>query len=156
MQSFVWLNNDKVILEFNNWIHTAAFSKLNAKQKNDKLIQIIDVNEFINGYNAEKIEMVDCLSSSVNIISIKDKLSGIVFYELDSFLNQTFHKNLASDLLSSTKMEKNLHELWLIFVKDDYNETKTNIKPTELSDFKNLFDQIFLFDFHRSSIEKLV
>lgn len=145
-----------MILEFHKWIQTGDFSKLTRRQKNDKLIQLIDINEFINGNNSEKIEIVDCLSSSVNIIHIKEQLSGIVFYELESFLNESFHKNLPRELLLETKADKKLNELWLIFVKDDYIKAKVSIEPAALTEFENLFAQIYLFDFQQSSIEKLL
>ncbi len=145
-----------MILDFHKWMQTAESTKLTTRQKNDKLIQLIDINKFINGYHSEEIEMVDCLSSSVNIINVKEKLSGVVFYELDSFLNESFHKNLARELLLKTKLERKLSELWLIFVKDDYRNTTVSIEPKQLSSFTNLFEQIFLFDFHKSSIQKII
>lgn len=145
-----------MILDFHKWMQTAELTKLTTRQKNDKLIQLIDINKFISGYNSEEIEMVDCLSSSVNIINIKENLSGLVFYELDSFFNESFHKNLARELLLKTKLERKLNELWLIFVKDDYRNTTVSIEPKQLSAFTNLFEQIFLFDFHKSSIQKII
>ncbi|MBW3520434.1 hypothetical protein [Flavobacterium sp. NKUCC04_CG] len=145
-----------MILDFHKWMQTPELTKLTTRQKNDKLIQLIDINKFISGYHSEEIEMVDCLSSSVNIINIKENLSGLVFYELDSFFNESFHKNLARELLLKTKLERKLNELWLIFVKDDYRNTTVSIEPKQLSAFTNLFEQIFLFDFHKSSIQKII
>ncbi|WP_430613416.1 hypothetical protein [Flavobacterium sp. JP2137] len=145
-----------MILEFHKYNQTTAFSKLTTRQKNDKLIQLIDINEFIKKYHSEKIEVVDCMSSSVNIIQIKEQLSGLVFYELDSFLNETFHENLATELLYQTKVDKALSELWLIFVKDDYHNRAVSIEPQQLTAYTDLFERVFLFDFVQSSIEKII
>lgn len=128
-------------------------SVLNEDEKEEKIIQIVDLMRFITCYNAD-MKIIDCSNGKINTVEYQNQKIGILFFELKKFteplpLYETFY-----DICHTTKSKT--EELWFVFVEENSTSNfRQFIDFIEEHKLSSLFDKIFLFQFFQSVINQL-
>lgn len=118
-------------------------------QKEEKVIQLIDLHHFIECYNS-KIKMINYTHHPINIIEENGIKKGILFYDLK-------HSSLFDlNAYESFKRQHHLQELWFVFVEEEMN-TNTHLYTDFIieNSIEIFYDNIFLFNFFQSTIKKI-
>ena len=125
----------------------------NDKEKEDKIIQIVDLKHFIECYNSD-IKIIECAERKLNLVELNSNRIGVVFFELKTISQQnSFVEELSNEIFHSNLRYK---ELWFVFVEEktttDFDPFVKFITENELS---STFRKIFLFNFFQSVIHQL-
>ena len=125
----------------------------NDKEKEDKIIQIVDLKHFIECYNSD-IKIIECAERKLNLVELNSNRIGVVFFELKKISQQnSFVEELSNEIFHSNLRYK---ELWFVFVEEktttDFDPFVKFITENELS---STFRKIFLFNFFQSVIHQL-
>lgn len=140
--------------EFNNLSNQILNDdSLTEQQKEEKIIQFVDLIRFIKCYNSS-INTSECkFRGKINVIVDGGKEKGILFCDLNSLHSTITYKQLVSE---AKKNHGRAKELWLVFVREretiDAGQALEFIQQENMSYF---FDKLFLFDFFREKIYSL-
>lgn len=128
-------------------------SVLDENEKEEKIIQIIDLKHFVECYDSN-IKIIDCTTNKINIVEYKKERIGILFCELKKVVDPLPFYETFYDIFHSEKPDN--RELWFVFVEENsmvnFKQFVDFIEEHKLS---SLFDKIFLFQFFQSVIHQL-
>lgn len=127
---------------------------LNEEQQEEKIIQLTDLLRFIESYKPS-MEILD-YSKSINIVKDDYLRKGIVFYDYKLLQNPlSFSSYFTQSYLEILKIQNNLNELWFVFVNDNLNSDNQKIVEfVKENEVKDLYDEVFFFDFFESQTQK--
>lgn len=126
---------------------------LNEEQQEEKIIQLTDLLRFIESYKPS-MEILD-YSKSINIVMDDYVRKGIMFYDYKLLQDPLFFSSFFSQsYLEILKIQNNVNELWFVFVDDNLNSDNQKIVEfVKENDVKDLYDEVFLFDFFESQTQ---
>lgn len=132
-------------------VEQIEYSCLSAAQKEEMIIQVADLNRFIESYNPE-IEVVDWMRRHVNIIRESGEKKGIVLCDPKKLaVSPSFYQNY--NCISSIKYQNDLKELWLVYVSDALsNDDHEYTQFLKHDNVQNLYDKIIGLDFLQSRL----
>ena len=128
---------------FNDWVTKLNLLDFSSVEKENKIIQITDLNRFIECYDPS-LEIIDCINYDFCIIG-KNNLEKEVILTDISNVNNTIEKS----------RNKN-KESWFVLVNDKLDAAlKSIIKNIEDHQINKNYDKVFVFNFFQSSIYEI-
>lgn len=124
-------------------------------EQEEKIIQLTDLIRFLETYKPS-IEIMD-YTKSVNIVKDEFIRKGILFFDRKVFSNPSVYSSFFShSYLEIIKIQNNIDELWFVFVDDSLNSGDQKILDFfKENNVKDLYDEVFLFDFFESLVNKI-
>lgn len=129
---------------------------LSGGQQEQKMIQVFDLCHFIDVYD-HSLEIVD-YKHKICVVKDQGVRKGIYFCDLIYNTRYCFDKWFyRHENITTTRNQLEIKELWFVSVveslmSDDLTDSRAFVQKNGV---KNLYDQIFYFNFSQSIIKKI-
>lgn len=131
------------VKNFNYWINKLNLLDFSSTEKEDKIIQITDVNRFIQCYDPT-LKIVDCIHHDFCIIEKNEIIKEVTLMDIS---------NLKNNVTNSINKNK---ESWFVLVNDKLDITlKSILKTLEEQNISKIYDKVFIFNFFQPSIHEI-
>ncbi|MDM1137186.1 hypothetical protein ACTS9K_07465 [Empedobacter sp. ULE_I145] len=131
------------VKNFNHWVNKLNLLDFSATEKEDKIIQITDLNRFIQCYDPT-LEIVDCIHHDFCIIEKNELIKEVKLMDISNLIN--------NETISINRNK----ESWFVLVNDKLDTTlKSILKTIEEHNISKIYDKVFVFNFFQSSIHEI-
>jgi len=129
---------------------------LSKDAKKDKIVQIADINRFVESYTT-KLTLMGCMEYEINIVEQNGTKTGVLFCDLTQINKSSFNPILYTPFTSDFFREQtNVNTFWFVFVEENQNTPfKQFSEFIKIHQLKEYYSKIFLFRYFESSIHQL-